>query len=378
MDAPTPLPLPVDQLPAAIRRFCDPAAPAAARMMAARGLVPVKGDDQVTMLVQLAASSEEQIAATAREAVGKLPDGVLLSACDGELHPSILDGLADHVANLGIKRDGLERIVQNHQTSDATIERIARIADERLCELIATNEQRLLGAPEIIEAIYKNRNARMSTADRLVELAARNGVELHGIPAFKDHVAALQGKLIPAEPLEEPLPEDAAFAQALDGDEDDPEAIEIDKVEGTEEVKEKFKPLSFQIREMSTSEKLRLTLIGNAAARALLVRDSNRIVSHAAIASPTMTESEAVGIAHSKEVSEDVLRFIGNNRREWLRNYELKRALIFNPKTPIGISLSFLSHLRDADLRGLARSRNVSAPIKTAAAQRLAKKEKKG
>ena len=75
----------------------------------------------------------------------------------------------------------------------------------------------------MIEALYKNRNTRMSTADRLIEFAARNGLDLTGIPAFKDHVEAMQGQLIP-EPSEEPLPQDQAFAQSLaadgDGDED--------------------------------------------------------------------------------------------------------------------------------------------------------------
>jgi ATP-dependent protease HslVU (ClpYQ) ATPase subunit len=235
----------------------------------------------------------------------------------------------------------------------------------------------LLAAPRIIEALYKNKNARMSTADRLVELAARNNVNLDGVATFRAHVEALRGMLIPAEPLAEPLPEDETFATAIAVDADDKDAVMVDPVEGTETLKEQFKPLSMQIREMNTAQKLRLTLVGNAAARAILVRDSNKVVQHAAIASPTMTEAEAVGIAFSKEVSEDVLRFIGNNRRDWLRNYELKRALIFNPKTPVGISLSLLAHLRDSDLKTLARSRNVGSAIKAAAAQRIAKKENK-
>ena len=43
-------------------------------------------------------------------------------------------------------------------------------------EFVATNEQRLLENPRIIELLYMNKNTRMSTADRIVELAARNGL----------------------------------------------------------------------------------------------------------------------------------------------------------------------------------------------------------
>jgi hypothetical protein len=83
-----------------------------------------------------------------------------------------------------------------------------------------------------------------------------------------------------------------------------------------------------------------------------------------------------VSIAHSKEVSDEVLRIIGN-RKEWARNYELKRALVHNPKTPVSLALKFLSHLRDNDLKSLARNRNVPGPIKSAAHQRLQQKQRR-
>src|SRR5688500_18648889 len=219
------LPLPLDELPQAIRRFCDPTAPMPARLMAARGLVPMKGHEQVAMLVQLAASSEEQIAQSARESIAKLPENVLTTAGGAEMHPALIDGLAGHVASVG---PAIEAIILNAATRDTTIERIAKTADERLCEMIATNEQRLLGAPRIIEALYKNKNARMSTADRLVELAARNNVELDGVATFRAHVEALREMLVSAEPTAEALPEDHAFADALAHDDDDKDAVQVD------------------------------------------------------------------------------------------------------------------------------------------------------
>jgi len=75
----------------------------------------------------------------------------------------------------------------------------------------------------------------------------------------------------------------------------------------------------------------------------------------------------------SDDVVKDVLRFIGN-RREWLANYEVKRALLFNPKTPIGISMKFLGHMRASDLRSLAQSRNVTANLRQAAQQRISQR----
>jgi len=51
---------------------------------------------------------------------------------------------------------------------------------------------------------------------------------------------------------------------------------------------------------------------------------------------------------------------------------------VFNPKTPIGVSLKWLLYLRPADLKNLSRSRNVSGPVKTAATAQLAKRERRG
>ena len=371
------LPLPLDQLPASLHRFAKPDAPGPARMMAAKGLVPVKGSDLVVLLFQLAAGTDEGVSAAAKGTLEGMPAGVKVAAAKDALPPAVLDAMARELAGDAAVA---EAIAMNIATPDEAILRLARGANEHLCEVIATNQQRLLGEPRIVEALYKNRHMRMSTADRLIELCARNGVKLTGIPAFDEHVAAIQGQLIP-EPTDEPLPGDEIFAEALseDSDEDAFEQTVVDKRkdEREEAVNEKFKPLSFRIKEMSKSEKVRLAMIGDAAARAILVRDPNKGISMAAITSPKMTEKEATNIACSREVGEDILRYIGN-RRKWLSSYELKSALIFNPKTPVGISLRFVSHMRINDLKTLSKSRSVPQPVKTVALQRLEQMRKKG
>src|SRR5688572_11112072 len=144
------LPLPAAELPEKIRKFGDPDAPEAARAMAARGLVPVKGDELVTLLVQLAADRSEKIGPAARETLTKLPDGVLAAACKSALHPAILDGLVDHVRS---QPELLGELAGNRALDSETMARIARSADEQLCERIAVDQERLLAAPAIIEAL---------------------------------------------------------------------------------------------------------------------------------------------------------------------------------------------------------------------------------
>lgn len=360
-----PLPLPVADLPQGLARFGNPAAPLPAKLLAAQGAVPVTGVNQAALLCQLGGDAEERVRETAASTLRGLPREIVVSACAAELHPSLLDALHEH---LGENPDVLEALIQNRGLADYTLERIARKATEKIGERIALNQQRLLACPEIIEALYKNKNVRMSTADRLIELAARHDLDLKGIPAYRAHVEAIRGQLL-FEPADEPLPGDEIFQAALAEDADDASVVDADE-EGTESVKERFIPLSVKIRNMTLAEKIRLAMVGDAAARALLVRDPVKQVSYAAITSPAMREDEATAIAASKEVSEDVLRYIGN-KREWLKGYEIKKALTFNPKVPVGVSLRFLPHLRPNDLKALARSRGIPGPLKTAARQRI-------
>jgi len=358
------LPLPLDAMPDPLRRFADPNAPASARMMAARGMVPVKGGGLVMLLVQLTVDRDPDVSKAAGDTLQNLPEAVLLPACQEDRHPAIFHEVARRFST---NDDVLERLASNHAVADATIAMISKHCPERITEIIAVNQQRLLGAPEIIEALYKNRNTRMSTADRLVELAARHDVELTGIPMFEELKKAIRGQLIP-EPSDEPLPSDRAFSAALEEDADQ-DAVDRDDVDGTEQTKEEFVSLQAKIRDMNIGEKIRMALLGNAAARSMLVRDPNRVVAMAAISSPAMSENEAKNAAQSREVSEDVLRFIGR-KRDWLRSYEIKRSLCNNPKTPLALSMTFLMHLRRNDLKALARSRGIPGPLKEAAKRR--------
>lgn len=362
------LPLVSEELPEALRRFCDVQAPERTRQVAAKGLVPVKGAELVAVLLQLMHDPVQAIADSARATFEAAPAAVIEAACDAPLHPAFLEALVRKVAG---KDDLIERILLNPALALETVAIIARSCSERIAERVALNEERVLQMPLIIEALYKNRATRMSTVDRLIDLAVRHGVTLDGIHTFEAHALAIQGQLIP-EPTDEPLPSDLSFNQALDLDGIE-EALSVDAEEGTEDVKEKYKPLVFKIQSMSFADKLRLCVAGNAGARGLLVRDPNKIVAMNAVSSPQMTENEATGIANSRQVSEEVLRFVGN-KREWMGNYEIKRSLVFNPKTPVALSMKYLAHLQVADLRTLSRSRGIPTALKQLALQRVAKK----
>jgi hypothetical protein len=65
-----------------------------------------------------------------------------------------------------------------------------------------------------------------------------------------------------------------------------------------------------------------------------------------------------------------VLREIGMNR-EWLRNYQVRLALVNNPKTPLSIAMAQVTYLNQRDLGLLAKSKGVPRPLVIAAESRL-------
>jgi hypothetical protein len=332
--------------------------------------------DIVTVLCALILDGEKPIADTALGTFSNLPPPILSGALGADLPEAVIEVFAKNYTR---DHQVIEKLLRMPRIGTAALERLADAADEAAGELIATNERLMLQNPTVIEKLYMNKRVRMSTAERLLELAVRNGLEL-GIAAFKEAAAAIQDQLIP-EPTEEPTFDDVLFVQteqiarqcSLDRDEED--THERDE-EGEERLRNKFVPLYAQISQMTVSQKIRRAQLGTAAERLLLVRDANRLVSSAAAKSPLMRENEAVQVTASRTVSDDVLRIIAQNR-EFTRNYQVKLNLVTNPRTPFSFASRLVPYLRDNDLRALSRSKNITGAVSSAIGHQLEKKQGK-
>ena len=108
-----------------------------------------------------------------------------------------------------------------------------------------------------------------------------------------------------------------------------------------------------------------LAIKGTREARMILVRDPNRIVAGAVLRNPRLTDTEIENIASVKTVPEDVLRQIGQ-KRAWTRSYTVIHNLVRNSRTPISISLAFLSRIQTRDLRALSQNKNIPDVIRQA------------
>ena len=336
--------------------------PGPGRMMASKGMVPMPPGDQIAVLYQLAIDGDANLASSARATAVGLPDKLLQGALsDGKVDARVLDLFAELV---GTKPAAFDAIVQNGAVADETIARLAGHGGAREVDRIAANEQRLLRHPEIITAMYTNKSARMSTVDRVVELAVRNKVRVPGLAAWDEIERALSGHAQPAS-----AEVDAMFAMAAEAvKQDDSELTKGDADKLAEKEDLEFhaeahdEAKKIQIDKLSIPAKIRLATLGNAFHRSALVRDPVKIVQMAAIKSPGVTEFEAANLAGNQSLGEDVIRYIAN-RREWTKLYGIKFSLCRNPKTPIPDAMRLMPFLRDKDIERLIKSKGIPSAV---------------
>ncbi|HXK18313.1 MAG TPA: hypothetical protein VNG33_10950 [Polyangiaceae bacterium] len=366
----------LEKLGAPVQRVLSEGAPLPAQLMAAKGVIPgAKPHEIVIAIAVLAGREDPNLREAAQSTLAKLPRPIMTGALSADLPGSVILSLASLYAS---NHEVTEQLLRMPRINGEALELMASGADERTGELIATNEELMLKHPLVIEKLYMNKRVRMSTADRLIELCVRNGIEL-SIPAFKEAALAIKNELI-AEPSPEPTFDDVLFRKTQEAAEqlelgEGEDTHEIDE-EGEEQVKAKAKPVYQQLAEMTISQRIRSATLGNAAMRLLCVRDSNRLVAAAAAKSPLLKEPEAVQITASRNVSEDVLRLLAMNR-EFTRNYQIKLNLVMNPRTPFTFASRLVPMLRESELKMLAKSKNVTGAISTAVRQQLARKTQK-
>ena len=141
-------------------------------------------------------------------------------------------------------------------------------------------------------------------------------------------------------------------------------------------MKDKFIPLHARIADMTMSEKIRTAMLGSASERAILVRDTNKMVAKAAVKSPQIQENEVVRIASMRNVSDEVLGELARSPK-WKQSYQIKLNLVQNPRTPSHIAQKLIPYLLEHDVKALAKSKNVTGQVIMAAKQHLQRKQKK-
>jgi len=328
------------------------------RLMAAQGALPLKPADFIELLHHLMKDIDDEIRATARSTLGGLPVEELRPILkDRDTPPDVLAwGFAARE-----EQELREVVLQNTSLPDEAIEAKVASLPEGQAELVVINQVRLLRRTSLLEALEKNPNLNKDQRRRLMEL--RQTFHIGEVPAAAaaPAPAAVPSGGKPAEaPAEEeaappPVAEEVVFkseAEALVRYLSDDERQHGDKVSAVQ-----------RLYRLNTADKVVTALKGNREERAILIRDPNRIVATAVLGSPRVTESEIESFASMKNVSDEILRQIGNHK-EWTRHYGVVSSLVRNPRTPLAVSLGMVSRLNPRDIKSLAVDRNVPEAIR--------------
>jgi regulator of extracellular matrix RemA (YlzA/DUF370 family) len=366
-------------------------APPAARSAAARGMLPLPQADLLEALVHLTADNDPAIAGAAQETMAEQQAADLLQAAAAEnTAPSVLGYLASLTS---ATREIHEAIAANANTPDEAIALLARATvHSSLIELITFNQQRLIRSPAIIDAVLLN-PARSPEAERRVKETRREFFEKErGARQIAEELRA-RGNAAAAEFFEsadlstaqgEMSIDDAwVIAQHIevsDVDIDDswlarefmeetPEQIaaNVQAVLNAERLEGDISPervsLIRKIMFMTVKDRVKLAMKGDREARGILIRDSNKVVATGVIHNPRITDHEIENISAMRQVSEEVLRIVGNNR-QWARSYPIIHNLARNPRTPMATAVQILSRIRTRDLKSIALNRNVSEAVR--------------
>jgi hypothetical protein len=377
-------------------------APKGAKMAAARGMLPLDQADMLEALVALRAGDDESVRQAAEETLASQEkDSLLVIAASAESAPAVLGYLA---ARPDLGREIHEAVTLNVSTPDDAVALLAGMtSDGGLLELITINQQRLIRAPAIIEAVIHN-PARTPEAERRARETRREFFEKErGAQQIADELRA-RGQEAAAEFMEavESVTEEAApgaqaaftlddawlIAQHIevsDAEIDDTwlglerleelldesyeqrlanaERIIADAHKESKEVEPERISLIRRVMMMTVKDRVKLGMKGDREARSILIRDSNKVVAQAVIHNPRITDQEVESIAAMRTVSDEVLRVIALNRA-WARSYPIILNLARNPRTPIPTAITILSRIHTKDLQHISQNRNVSEAVR--------------
>lgn len=373
-------------------------APRPAQIAAARGVLPLPEADLIEVLVTFANSEDQELSEYAATSLGSQDDSVLANvlASDGVS----LTALTYFAEASNVSEKAQELVAQNPQTPVSSIAVLALgTKSSHVLDLLSINQQLLIQAPAVLEAILKN-PARTSEAERRASETKKEFFEKErGTQQIASELRA-QGKDAAAEFIENSEfgkdlegmgmdVDDALFLASLiespDSDVDDSwmglEYIEeyfeeteaerqaiVDKIlgemkfEGVDMPSERISILN-TILKMGMKDRVKLAMKGDREARNILIRDPNRIVAAAVVANPRITEQEIEKIAAMRSVPEDILRKIASDR-QWARSYVIVHNLARNPRTPIANAMNILSRLQLKDLAALSKNKNISDAIR--------------
>lgn len=320
----------------------------------ARGAAPLPPPLMVSAWCYLMEEINSDLADTARNSLLKYPDKMLIPVLQSELPAWVLGTLGKIFQN---NDEYLEAILLNEHTPDELFIDVSKTCSEKISNLIANNQERIIDKPEIIKSLEANPNNLKSNTEKL-----RHFLQLAGVRIPGEAVSELDLMKEDAFELDKNFLEAVATGAEL---------TDTSKILNDEQ---KLNLIQFMAK-LTVGGKIKLALKGNKEVRGILIRDTTKLVALAVLKSPRITENEVAHYTGLKSLSEDVVRAIAFNVG-WVKNYNVKLGLCYHPKTPLQYSMAYIKFLNLRDLQRITKDRNIPGPLGKAARELLKVKRK--
>ena len=296
------------------------------RLKTAEGDVFLLEDEMVTALAFLLRDKDKEVASRARVTFEDMHFTKVARALTARLDPFVIEEI--YRAHSGGSLV-LNMMLLNENTPERLLLDIATRAGESALSILAYSEK-MIGNTELLAAVRNNTQAQPAT------------------------IAASEKTFASPMPESKKAKSDGLYDSLLDYTKEN-----IDE-----------KNIFQSVLSMSIVQKIKLAMIGNREARNILLNESNKVILKCVIKNPRITDEEVITLAASKTASEEILREIAS-KKEWMKNYAIKRSLTFNSKTPVQIALKYLNFMREKDVTILSRSKSVPGVIRSTAIRRL-------
>lgn len=373
--------IPWDKLgiPPALRLHVAPDAPPAARLAAARGMVPTTPDVSLAMLYVLAASGDEALRETVVKTVGEMRG--VEDALSHSTHSKVIELVVE--SRSGPELDA--KLVRLRNINDRSVKLVAARAGAELADILCSDHERLMMTPDIYLVLKANLATPRASLERAAGYLRMQGclpddpppppapkvvdleAEIEAALAGRPSPALLERQKMELFDLDAIKGEGGSLAGfSFDFKSDDEFSLDLTGGGDSDAPPEVRLSIEKQIANMSPGKKIKLAYLGNKESRNILLRDRNKQVSLAVVKSGRMTENEALSAAANRNLGQEVLRELASVR-EWMRKYPVKVALVNNPRCPQSITVPLVSQLHQKDLENLSRNRNVPSTIFTLA-----------
>ena len=375
---------------------------------AARGSLSVPPAEMIEILVYLAVH-HKIFGQQARLTLAGWDEKVCLTAAhDRGTSPEVLEYW---ISSENLRPHLLPALVENPSVGEKALSELASQGVRPVVEVLLSSP-RVMNSPGLLKALQSNVSLRPNELTEVENKLAAFETRGAAVPGhetdapeaaleealasfLKEHGAELEagkdkpfqaiggiheeaGAEAPAEtPAAAAAPASAGAVETKSAPATAATAAAHAKKPGHPPVAEKKRDSTLQkIARLDIKGRIALAVRGGKEDRSILIRDGTKLVALAVLDSPKITDGEVEGIALQKNVLEAVLRQIPMKRR-FAKNYSIMRNLVYNPRTPLDLSLGLMKNLLVHDLKNLSANKEVPDTIRKLALRMFKQKMEK-